>query len=59
VIDYSSGKALPVQQFAAFSVQKWDKFPHCPVLHSGIKSGVSNNQELDFEFGPRHLSRLI
>jgi hypothetical protein len=47
VTDYSSAKTLLVQRLAAFRVQKWDKFPHCPVLDSGIKSGVSHNQELD------------
>jgi pantetheine-phosphate adenylyltransferase len=41
------GKTVLVQQLAVFRVQKWDKFPHCPVLHSGIKSGVSHNQELN------------
>jgi hypothetical protein len=32
--------SLPFQQ------EKADEFPHCPVIHSGIKSNVSHTQEL-------------
>jgi pantetheine-phosphate adenylyltransferase len=46
-MDYSSVKPCLFSSLQFSALPKWDKFPHCRVTHSGIKSGVSHNQEFN------------
>jgi hypothetical protein len=43
---WNSSRKLSFSAAYTFSDRKADEFPHCRVIHSGIKSNVSHNQEL-------------